>query len=246
MVSNGNCTWDIPCARGYPLALSAEHSAQPALFFCFYFVLISLIFAGGKLLLYRSGVKCLGGLRRLLGRHQCRADFRQPCVQSLDLLVLYRKLPLQRIDCGLQYCYHTRIFRLLQYCSIGALRMRIRMRSNGALLLQKVLFYKGFALLLYIQNPLLRMRIRSANRIQLAFVPLINRLLRYAYLVGYLLYRFCHAITTLSAGSHFKTNRCEIPSLSISKLRSAEKPYRPATNPARCGILSCPYNFWSS
>ena len=204
MVSNGNCTWDIPCARGYPLALSAEHSAQPALFFCFYFVLLSLIFAGGKLLLYRSGVKCLGGLRRLLGRHQCRADFRQPCVQSLDLLVLYRKLPLQRIDCGLQYCYHTRIFRLLQYCSIGALR------------------------------------------IQLAFVPLINRLLRYAYLVGYLLYRFCHAITTLSAGSHFKTNRCEIPSLSISKLRSAEKPYRPATNPARCGILSCPYNFWSS
>ena len=54
--------------------------------------------------------------------------------------------------------------------------MRIRMRSIGAAISQKVLFYQGLSLLLYIQNPLLRMRIRSANRIQLAFVPLINRL----------------------------------------------------------------------
>lgn len=103
MVSNGNCTWDIPCARGYPLALSAEYSAQPALFFYFYFVLLSLIFAGGKLLLYRSGVKCLGGLRRLLGRHQCRADFRQPCVQLLDLLVLYLKLLILMFQFTLQH-----------------------------------------------------------------------------------------------------------------------------------------------
>ena len=77
--------------------------------------------------------------------------------------------------------------------------MRIRMRSNGALLLQKVLFYKGFTLLLYIQNPLLRMRIRSANRMQFPFIPFIDRLLRYAYLIGYLSDRF-HTFTNRPMG----------------------------------------------
>ena len=160
-----------------PIFLTTKPPTKPSWFFRLVSTSITQISARSKLLLYRSGVECLGSLCRLLRRHQCRTDFCQPCIQFLDLLVLYRKLPLQRIDCGLQYCYHTRIFRLLQYRSIGALRMRIRMRSNGALLLQKVLFYKGFALLLYIQNPLLRMRIRSANRMQLAFVSLIDRLL---------------------------------------------------------------------
>ncbi len=51
----------------------------------------------------------------------------------------------------------------------------------------------------------LRMRIRSANRIQLAFVPLINRLLRYAYLVGYLSNRF-HGLTP----PHYRWRVCPI------------------------------------
>ena len=52
-------------------------------------------------------------------------------------------------------------------------------------------------------------------------------------------------ITTLSSGVNLKTNRYEIPSLSISKSKSAEQLYRPTASPARCDILSCPYNFWN-
>ena len=55
--------------------------------------------------------------------------------------------------------------------------MCIRMRSIGAVIFQEILFYQGFSLLRQIQDPLLRMRIRSANRMQLAFVSLIDRLL---------------------------------------------------------------------
>ena len=50
-------------------------------------------------------------------------------------------------------------------------------------------------------------------------------------------------ITTLSSGVNLKTNRYEIPSLSISKSKSAEQLYRPTASPARCDILSCPYQF---
>ena len=52
-------------------------------------------------------------------------------------------------------------------------------------------------------------------------------------------------ITTLSSRVNLKTNRYEIPSLSISKSKSAEQLYRPTASPARCDILSCPYNFWN-
>ena len=55
--------------------------------------------------------------------------------------------------------------------------MHIRMCSIRAVILQKVLFYQGFALLLYIQNPLLRMRIRSTYGMQFPLEPLIYRLL---------------------------------------------------------------------
>ena len=90
--------------------------------------------AGKKLLVHRPSMKRLGRCRRLLGSHQGRG-------QLLNLAVFHFKLALQRVNRGLQNSNQIGLLSLLQRRSIGALRMRIRMRSNGAVILQKVLFY---------------------------------------------------------------------------------------------------------
>ena len=144
-------------------------------------LLIRSVLASKKLLLDRSCMERLGRCRCLLGGGQRISEPGNSLGLLLDLPVFYFKLPLQRVDSGLQNCYHSGLLRLLRHRSNGALRMCIRMcirmRSIGAVIFQEILFYQGFSLLRQIQDPLLRMRIRSANRMQLAFVSLIDRLL---------------------------------------------------------------------
>ena len=140
-------------------------------------LLIRSVLASKKLLLDRSCVERLGRCRCLLGGGQRISEPGNSLGLLLDLPVFYFKLPLQRVDGGLQNCYHSGLLRLLRHRSNGALRMCIRMHSIGAVIFQEILFYQGFSLLRQIQDPLLRMRIRSANRMQLAFVSLIDRLL---------------------------------------------------------------------
>ena len=60
--------------------------------FCLTLRLIGSGLAGKKLLMHCPSMESLGRCRSLLCRHQRRADLRQPCVQFLDLLVLYSKL----------------------------------------------------------------------------------------------------------------------------------------------------------
>ena len=140
-------------------------------------LLIRSVLASKKLLLDRSCMERLGRCRCLLGGGQRISEPGNSLGLLLDLPVFYFKLPLQRVDGGLQNCYHSGLLRLLRHRSNGALRMCIRMRSIGAVIFQEILFYQGFSLLRQIQDPLLRMRIRSANRMQLAIVSLIDRLL---------------------------------------------------------------------
>ena len=140
-------------------------------------LLIRSVLASKKLLLDRSCMERLGRCRCLLGGGQRISEPGNSLGLLLDLPGFYFKLPLQRVDGGLQNCYHSGLLRLLRHRSNGALRMCIRMRSIGAVIFQEILFYQGFSLLRQIQDPLLRMRIRSANRMQLAFVSLIDRLL---------------------------------------------------------------------
>ena len=140
-------------------------------------LLIRSVLASKKLLLDRSCMERLGRCRCLLGGGQRISEPGNSLGLLLDLPVFYFKLPLQRVDGGLQNCYHSGLLRLLRHRSNGALRMCIRMRSIGAVIFQEILFYQGFSLLRQIQDPLLRMRIRSANRMQLTFVSLIDRLL---------------------------------------------------------------------
>ena len=58
-----------------PICLTTKPPTKPSLFFRLVSTSLALISTGGKLLLYRSGVECLGSLCRLLRLHQCRADF---------------------------------------------------------------------------------------------------------------------------------------------------------------------------
>ena len=110
-------------------------------------LLIRSVLASKKLLLDRSCMERLGRCRCLLGGGQRISEPGNSLGLLLDLPVFYFKLPLQRVDGGLQNCYHSGLLRLLRHRSNGALRMRIRMRSIGAAISQKVLFYQGFSLL---------------------------------------------------------------------------------------------------
>lgn len=72
--------------------LTTKPPTKPALFFRLVPTIIARISSGSNLLLYCSCVKCLGCLYGLLRCQQCRTNLCQPCVQFLDLLVLYSKL----------------------------------------------------------------------------------------------------------------------------------------------------------
>lgn len=86
-----------------PVYLTTKQPTKPSLFFRLVSTSLALISTGGKLLLYCSRVKCLGSLCGLLCCHQCRADFRQPCIQLPDLLVLHFKLLILMLQFTLQH-----------------------------------------------------------------------------------------------------------------------------------------------
>lgn len=88
---------DLDAFKDYDLSfcLVPKEPTKPATLlnrFCLTLRLIGSGLAGKKLLMHRPSMESLGRCRSLLCRHQRRADLRQPCVQFLDLLVLYSKL----------------------------------------------------------------------------------------------------------------------------------------------------------